>query len=119
MVPKGSSKVSLLNKRLRQIPYPAGSAARRRAIELLMRWRRWTYREALLYVIAANKRAKDTPVTGERCGARTRRGTPCQCKALESGRCKLHGGNSTGPKTQIGKRRSMANLPIRAGSGKE
>jgi len=31
------------------------------------------------------------------CGARTRRGTPCQAKKLlRGGRCKLHGGASTG-----------------------
>jgi len=39
-----------------------------------------------------------------RCGAVTRRGTPCQCKP-EPGkkRCKLHGGKSTGPKTEAGR----------------
>jgi hypothetical protein len=35
-----------------------------------------------------------------RCGARTRRGTPCQCPAMQNGRCRLHGGRSTGPKTK-------------------
>ena len=30
---------------------------------------------------------------------------PCQCKALANGRCKLHGGLSTGPKTVDGKQR--------------
>src|SRR5947209_123450 len=37
-----------------------------------------------------------------RCGARTRRGTPCQCPAMRNGRCRLHGGLSTGPKTAEG-----------------
>ena len=39
-----------------------------------------------------------------RCGAKTRAGTPCQCKP-EAGmlRCKLHGGKSTGPKTEAGR----------------
>lgn len=36
------------------------------------------------------------------CGARTRKGTPCRCRALGNGRCKLHGGLSTGPKTAEG-----------------
>ena len=27
---------------------------------------------------------------------KTRRGTPCQCPAMANGRCKLHGGKSTG-----------------------
>ena len=37
------------------------------------------------------------------CGARNRRGKPCQSKKLlRGGRCKLHGGMSTGPKTPEG-----------------
>ena len=38
---------------------------------------------------------------GIRCEARTRRGTLCQRPArLPVGRCKLHGGVSTGPRTK-------------------
>ena len=37
-----------------------------------------------------------------RCGAKTRRGTLCQCPAMPNGRCRLHGGLSTGPKTADG-----------------
>lgn len=37
-----------------------------------------------------------------RCGARTRRGTPCQCPGMPNGRCRLHGGLSTGPRTAEG-----------------
>ena len=37
-----------------------------------------------------------------RCGAKTRRGTPCQCPAMANGHCRLHGGLSTGPKTARG-----------------
>ena len=40
---------------------------------------------------------------GQRCEARTRRGTLCQRPArLPVGRCKLHGGASTGPLTKDG-----------------
>lgn len=47
-----------------------------------------------------------------RCGAKTRAGAPCKQKAIYgNGRCKFHGGLSTGPKTEEGKRRSAANLP--------
>ena len=42
-----------------------------------------------------------------RCGAKTRRGTPCQCPAMSNGRCRLHGGLSTGPKTPEGLARSQ------------
>jgi hypothetical protein len=44
------------------------------------------------------------------CEARTRRGTPCRCKALANGRCRLHGGLSTGPKTLRGKLKALQNL---------
>lgn len=44
----------------------------------------------------------------ERCGALTRRGTPCQRKALANGRCPNHGGLSTGPKTEAGRKRIAA-----------
>ena len=37
-----------------------------------------------------------------RCGAKNRRGTPCQAPAMRNGRCRLHGGKSTGPKTPEG-----------------
>ena len=40
---------------------------------------------------------------GERCGAKTRKGTPCLCPAKQPvGRCRLHGGASTGPRTKDG-----------------
>ncbi len=37
-----------------------------------------------------------------RCGARTRRGTTCRAPAMANGRCRLHGGKSTGPRTREG-----------------
>lgn len=37
-----------------------------------------------------------------RCGARTRPGTPCQGPAMPNGRCRMHGGASTGPRTASG-----------------
>jgi hypothetical protein len=46
---------------------------------------------------------------GQRCEARTRRGTPCQRPArLPVGRCRLHGGASTGPRTKDGLARLVA-----------
>ena len=48
--------------------------------------------------------------TNEFCGARTRKGTPCRRKDIyQSGRCALHGGLSTGPKTEAGKEQSRIN----------
>ena len=31
-----------------------------------------------------------------RCGAKTRRGTPCRAPAMPNGRCRMHGGSSPG-----------------------
>ena len=40
---------------------------------------------------------------GQRCGAKTRRGTSCRRPANKrNGRCRLHGGASTGPRTERG-----------------
>jgi hypothetical protein len=45
------------------------------------------------------------------CGARTRAGTPCKrIDIYANGRCKLHGGLSTGPRTREGMRRARRNL---------
>ena len=40
--------------------------------------------------------------TVKRCGAKTRRGSACQCPAMANGRCRLHGGLSTGARTPEG-----------------
>lgn len=57
--------------------------------------------------------APPRPPRGERprCGATTRKGTPCKAAAVwiagepapRNGRCRVHGGLSTGPKTAEGK----------------
>jgi len=43
-----------------------------------------------------------------RCGARTRAGCPCRQPAMANGRCRFHGGKSTGPRTAVGLARSRA-----------
>jgi len=44
-----------------------------------------------------------------RCNAKTRKGAPCQARGLgKGGRCRFHGGASTGPRTPEGKARSLA-----------
>jgi hypothetical protein len=37
-----------------------------------------------------------------RCGAKTRAGYSCQQPAMPNGRCRMHGGPSTGPRTAEG-----------------
>lgn len=42
------------------------------------------------------------------CGARCRDGHPCRAPGIGHGnRCKLHGGKSTGPKTEEGRQRAI------------
>lgn len=42
-----------------------------------------------------------------RCGATSRRtGQPCRAPAMANGRCRMHGGASTGPRTPEGLERS-------------
>ena len=48
---------------------------------------------------------------GQRCEAKTRKGTACQKPPLTGkARCRLHGGLSTGPKTPEGKARSRLRI---------
>ncbi len=50
--------------------------------------------------------------TAQTCNARTRAGTLCpSTELLRGGRCRLHGGASTGPRTLAGKIRSALNCP--------
>lgn len=67
----------------------------------------YTWDETALLVEIPKKTRKNRGT----CGAKTRRGTSCQAppvwdkvadKAL-NGRCKLHGGKSTGPRTEAGR----------------
>jgi hypothetical protein len=41
-----------------------------------------------------------------RCGAKARAGTCCRQPAMPNGRCRFHGGKSTGPRTEAGLRRA-------------
>jgi hypothetical protein len=43
-----------------------------------------------------------------RCGARTRSGECCRQPAMRNGRCRMHGGLSTGPRTAEGRARCAA-----------
>lgn len=47
------------------------------------------------------------PSIAPRCGARTRLGKECQAPAMPNGRCRMHGGSSTGPRTPEGLARSQ------------
>ncbi len=63
-------------------------------------------------ILNRKKQVSGLSSTGQKiiCMAKTRRGTPCKRRDLyASGRCRLHGGLSTGPKTPEGKARSSQN----------
>lgn len=54
------------------------------------------------------------------CAARTRSGALCRLPGVGcGGRCRLHGGNSTGPKTPVGRMRSRLNGLRRANPRRE
>jgi hypothetical protein len=38
----------------------------------------------------------------KKCGAKTRKSTACQSPAMKNGRCRMHGGKSTGARTKEG-----------------
>ena len=44
------------------------------------------------------KKDKTVPHANNKCGAKTRAGTPCKNSAMANGRCRMHGGKSTGAK---------------------
>lgn len=72
---------------------------------------------AIMRPIRAHARAGDglpKSSVGKPCGATTRRGAPCRIReTYPNGRCKFHGGASTGPRTDEGKARARANLALR------
>ena len=62
------------------------------------------------YMGATNMPPFPEELRGITCGAKTRAGTPCKQKDIyNNGRCKFHGGLSTGPRTKRGKRRASLN----------
>jgi len=43
--------------------------------------------------------AKPYPfLSSPRCGAKTRKGTPCKAPAMANGRCRMHGGKAGAPR---------------------
>src|SRR5271154_6002927 len=53
-------------------------------------------------------RPRGNPNLAPRCGAKTRAGVACQAPGMANGRCRIHGGTSTGPRTAEGLARSAA-----------
>jgi len=57
-------------------------------------------------VLLKNGNPQGNPMNAPRCGAKTRRSTKCRAPAMANGRCRMHGGKSTGPRTAEGLERS-------------
>ena len=57
-------------------------------------------------VLLKNGNPQGNPMNAPHCGAKTRKGTPCKAPAMANGRCRMHGGKSTGPRTPEGLERS-------------
>lgn len=79
-------------------------------------------RAALFAVYAANGYRGPAPAIAPipydlralACGARTRAGSPCKrTDIFLNGRCKFHGGLSTGPRSSDGRQAAKANLARR------
>ncbi len=58
-------------------------------------------------VLLRNGNPQGNPMSAPRCGAKTRKGAPCRAPAMKNGRCRMHGGKSTGPRTPEGLNRSQ------------
>lgn len=79
------------------------------------RWWRWLAEAEQREAEARVRERRRTPKRARpRCGARCRDGHSCQAPAvwdrergeIRNGRCRMHGGLSTGPRTEEGRRRS-------------
>ena len=63
-----------------------------------------------------NGNPRGDPNAAPRCGAKTRAGHPCKSPAMKNGRCRMHGGASTGPSAP-GRARIAAARTIHGGRG--
>lgn len=99
-----------MNPKLRPLPYDTPES-RARGIRFWMHFGGMTRQQASKHITRLRHEAMRTPALGEACGAHARTtGMPCQAPAGPNGRCKLHGGQSTGPKTADGMARTLQAL---------
>ncbi len=66
-----------------------------------------------------NGNPRGNPNLAPRCGARTRAGCACRAPAMTNGRCRMHGGASTGPRTEAGRASLRAARTTHGGYGAE
>lgn len=63
--------------------------------------------------------AVSTEPSSPACGAKTRDGSPCRNLPMRNGRCRMHGGASTGRKTAAGIASHRAAVTIHGGRSQE
>ncbi|MGM9401602.1 HGGxSTG domain-containing protein [Aliiroseovarius sp. KMU-71] len=57
-----------------------------------------TYKRRQRMGLLAKPQLRSVKAASQRCGAKTRNGTPCKAWAMRlKRRCRMHGGKSTGP----------------------
>lgn len=66
-----------------------------------------------------NANSVGDPSTAPRCGAKTRKGGLCMSPGMRNGRCRMHGGASTGPRTPEGLERSRKSRLVHGAYSKE
>jgi hypothetical protein len=86
---------------------------RQEAIARLKLMENMTEAEARAFLKEKARHYRDEARPYELCAAKTRKGAPCKALALPNGRCRFHGGMSTGPKSAEGKAKALANLKNR------
>lgn len=83
----------------------AGTQARNGVLESAAEWEQYA-RTGVRHGVSENADKPNIKAGPQTCGAKTRAGHPCRNRAIfESGRCKNHGGMSTGPRTPEGRER--------------
>lgn len=98
-----------MNPKLRPLPYDTPEA-RAKGIRFWMSTG-MSRQEAIRQINKLRREGRRIPMPAEICGAHARStGRPCQAPAGPNGRCKLHGGNSTGPRTEHGLARTLEAL---------
>lgn len=74
-------------------------------------WENWTEADGMPPPNMPASAPMPAELRGLQCGARTRAGSPCKRSDIHlNGRCKLHGGLSTGPRSAEGVAKAKANL---------
>ncbi len=96
-----------------------GTPEKRRIMRLFWKsWGAWLAREARFLQEPGNELMQfgeplprfPDELCGMMCGAQNRNKVPCKQRVLyANGRCKFHGGASTGPRTRKGKAKSAKN----------